>query len=464
MDRNASRTIVIVDFCSICTLCPQCSAAIWDKFLTVHAKNPFDVIEAPEHLSEALFPSLTRVCPLVVRLHTPHFKFVEEGYHNLVPNFDQHVVGMLERLPIQECDVISSPSQSLADYVARDGGYDSSAIEIVRNPVDTQNFRPSTEASSSHDSAITVMFVGRLEQRKGVHFLVDAIPKVLQQTKLPVKFLLVGADTNTAAGGRSVRAELVASLASSGCLDKVEFVEHVPLMEMPDYYRKADICVLGSLYDNAPCTILEAMACGKPVVGSLAGGIPEYVAHNETGLLVMPADSLALANAITELVESKQKRTEFGAKALARVQNEFDRLAVARKAIETYELACRRFEQGKASALYRRSPQDGLRDFVGLLCAYQETACRFLYQHSFRFRMKTWVTEFAHRPRLFAGSRLVEMSDLVWRNGKKPASVVRLAARVKAEREKALSLQVDSIVGQFESVTDLPKQVQQIRR
>lgn len=426
----------------------KCSTALWAEFLRAHSIKPFDVIEAPEHLAEALFPALTRVCPLVIRLHTPHFKFVEERYHNLIPNFDQHVVGMLERIAIQECDVISSPSQSLADYVAKDGGYDSANIEIVRNPVDTQKFNPSNAAGGD---SVTVLFVGRLEQRKGVHFLVDAIPQVLKQTTIPVKFMFVGADTKTASGGRSVREELVRSLTESGCLDKVEFVEHVPLTEMPDYYRRADICVLGSLYDNAPCTILEAMACGKPIVGSLAGGIPEYVDHDKTGVLVMPADAAALANAIAKLVQEPEIRSKFGVNALNRVRAEFDRIVVAHKAIATYELARDRFLQSRQKALYRRSPDEAVRDFVSLLCAYQETACNFLYLHSLRFRIKTWLSECTHRPRLFAATRVVALGELLWKDCTKPALLLKLAERVRVQRERIQAQQIDSIVEQFAS-------------
>ena len=104
---------------------------------TAPRDKPFDVVEAPEHLAEALFPALTKACPLVVRLHTPQFKIVDEGFHNLTPNFDQQLTGMLERMTILQADLVTSPSQNLANYVCNDTGSAAlSSVCMIANPVD----------------------------------------------------------------------------------------------------------------------------------------------------------------------------------------------------------------------------------------------------------------------------------------------------------------------------------------
>ncbi len=95
----------------------KAAVAMWRRFLSLHRQIQFDIVEAPDHLAEGLFVALTGVAPLVVRLHTPHFKLVADGYHNLSRDLDNDVVANLERLAILEADLASSPSIDLAGFV-----------------------------------------------------------------------------------------------------------------------------------------------------------------------------------------------------------------------------------------------------------------------------------------------------------------------------------------------------------
>lgn len=381
----------------------KCGLALWRKFLEVHSAQPFDVVEAPEHLAEALFPALTKVCPLVVRLHTPHSKFIAERYHNLTPSFDHNLVAILERMPILEADVLSSPSEDLADYVAQDCGAVRNNICIVRNPVDANRFHPHGPRAIPAGEHINVFFAGRLEERKGIKYLLGAVPAVLKAVP-HARFIVVGADTMTGPAKTSVLESLKKQLAASGCAHAVQFVNHVPLDQMPDYYRSADICVVPSLYENAPYTVLEAMASGKPVVGSSAGGTKEYIVHNSTGLIVPPSDSEAIAAALIELISDETKRLQFGRNGRQRVMESFERSVIVRQAVGTYELARARFQS--QDSLYRRPPEQSLRDFTNLLHSYHQNLCQLIYAHSFRFRLNTWLKLLRSRPRL-AVARLV---------------------------------------------------------
>lgn len=375
--------------------------ALWRKFLEVHSVRPFDLVEAPEHLAEALFPAITRVCPLVIRLHTPHSKFIREKYHNLNAGFDHRLVSILERMAMIEADLLSSPSIDLASYVASDTGVEPAEIRIVRNPVDTKRFCPNGPKALSNSDGPLIFFAGRLEERKGVHYLIDAVPAVL--AKVPnAKFVIVGADTKTGPGKTSVLAELHRRLAASGCAQAVQFVNHVPLAEMPNYYRSADICVVPSLYENAPYTVLEAQSTGKPVIGTSAGGSPEYVAHDETGLVVPPRDSHALAEAIVDLSLNKDKREAMAKRARERSLSQFDREIIAQHAIASYEFAIEQYKSEKPNALFKKSSDQSLRDFVEVLYAYHNSLCDLIYRHSLSYRAKYWIRNFAARPRLCA--------------------------------------------------------------
>src|SRR5262249_40356732 len=64
------------------------ASALWQKFTEIHKEKPFDVVDSPELLAEGFFASLSKVAPLVIRLYTPHSKFIAEGLHNVSPSFD----------------------------------------------------------------------------------------------------------------------------------------------------------------------------------------------------------------------------------------------------------------------------------------------------------------------------------------------------------------------------------------
>ena len=373
--------------------------ALWRKFLEVHSVRPFDVVEAPEHLGEALFPALTHLCPLVVRLHTPHSKFMAERYHNINSSFDQELVAILERLPMLEADLLSSPSEDLAAYVAGDTGVNLDKIEIVRNPVDCKIFKPEGEVAIAADGRVTVFFAGRLEERKGIQHLIDAVPAILKEAP-NVRFIVVGADTKTGPGKTSVLVALQRKLAQNGCQSAVQFISHVPLNEMAAHYRSADICVVPSLYENAPYTVLEAQACGKPVIGTSAGGSKEYIADNESGLVVPPASAEALAKAIVKLALDQSLRQKMGLEARRRSLEKFDRTIIVGQALASYQLAINRFEQKADLPLYRHDPQKSLVDFVSLICAYHLNLCDLLYRHSISYRTRYWFELALKRPRL----------------------------------------------------------------
>ncbi len=152
-----------------------------------------------------------------------------------------------------------------------------------------------------------MIFVGRLEERKGINYLIDAVPKVVSQFK-DVEFVIIGDDTDTGAGHTSVLATLKESLKNSACESYVTFIDRVSLPELPNYYRSADISVVPSVYDNSPYTALEAMACGRPVIGTSGGGTKEYIIDGQSGLIIEPRDSAAIAAALLALLTDQGQR------------------------------------------------------------------------------------------------------------------------------------------------------------
>lgn len=411
------------------------TSSLWRKYAQLNNQSPFDVVETPEMFGESIFPALSRRTALVVRLYTPHFKFIAQRLNNVGNSFDHQFLAMLERMTILSADLLTSPSDDLAQFVSEDVNYPRQSIQIIRNPLDVARFCPAGAKFTNSDRRPTILFVGRLEERKGIRYLIDAIPQVV--AAIPqAKFVILGNDTAYAGKGSSVLAELKKSLERRNCTKHVQFIDRVPLEELPDYYRSADICVVPSLYDNSPYTCLEAMSCGKPVIGTSAGGIKEYVLDSKTGLIIPPADTNALAEAIIALLKDESRRQRFGEAARQHVLTNFNRLEIARQSVELYEQARSNFRSARHSALYRHPEESLLPATEELLWSYEKMLYDLLYVHSWRFRLKHWSSMIKNRPRLTAAKAVVKLSRLFSRatGMSLPSSVHELESKLETQR------------------------------
>lgn len=139
-----------------------------------------------------------------------------------------------------------------------------------------------------------VLYLGRLMERKRVVDLVRALPAI--RVAVPgARLAIVGRRT-------SYLARVMAEVSALGVSEAVSVIEHVPHAEVPSVLGAADCFVLPSAYEGFPFTILEAMACGVPVVGTAIPGIVDQIVSGENGLLVPVARPAELATAISSLL------------------------------------------------------------------------------------------------------------------------------------------------------------------
>ena len=176
-----------------------------------------------------------------------------------------------------------------------------------------------------HDAPL-VGNVAALVPHKGQRHLVDAAGLVLPKQP-DARFII--------AGEGELRPQLEHQIRQH------HLEKHVILAgfrsDILSLHKAFDIFVMSSVTEGLGTSILDAMACGKPVVGTTAGGIPEVVADGETGLLVPPRDPRAMADAITRLLSDHELRGRMGATGLARVLQCFSAEIMVRKTLEVYE-------------------------------------------------------------------------------------------------------------------------------
>ncbi len=207
-------------------------------------------------------------------------------------------------------------------------------IQVVYNGVDTERFNPQVNGESIRDShglgnSPVVLYLGRLAPYKGVHFLIEAIPLVLEEIP-DAKFLIGGAM-------RYDVADLGRLIKSLNVRDSVVFTGYVSNADVPRLYACCDVFCYPSLWEGFGLTPAEAQACGKPVVAFNTCAIPEVVENTQTGLLVEPRNVEALAEALVSLLQDKECCTRMGLKGRDRVLGRFSWDKAAEQTLQVYQ-------------------------------------------------------------------------------------------------------------------------------
>ena len=325
------------------------SAAVRRAVAEVRAREGLDLIESPEFHAQGLFSSFARGGPpMVVRLHTPAFICRRaNGTGPGASRFDTWLSEAAERWTALRAALVTSPSRALAEDVAQHWRIAPDSVRVVPNPIDEAEFLPRSGSGSAEP---LVLFVGRLERRKGIETLVAAWPKV--RTAVPhARARFVGDDHPSGPGGESMRAHLMKRLdAAAGAEHGVSFAGAVGRSALPAIYAAARVCVVPSLYENFPYSCLEAMACGCAVVASRVGGIPEIISHGVDGLLVEAGNAPALADTIIGLLQDEGQRRRLGARARQTACERFSRRAVLDQTIAAYRAMLAGRGRGSAAA------------------------------------------------------------------------------------------------------------------
>jgi glycosyltransferase involved in cell wall biosynthesis len=215
----------------------------------------------------------------------------------------------------------------LSEYTVRlllDLGLPRNKIIVLPNAVDTNTFKPSVSKEEN-----TVLYAARINQEKGLDVLLEALFHLDIQTHL----VIIGP-----VGNKSffVKIERLMRKVTEETSHKVTYLGHVDKGTLIDWHRKASVFVCPSVSDHFPISILEAMACGTPVVGTNVGAIPEVIENGVNGILAPPNDSKALAVALEELLADKKKRETYGENARRIVEKNFSWQTVIGRLIQTY--------------------------------------------------------------------------------------------------------------------------------
>lgn len=254
----------------------------------------------------------------------------------------------LEKTAMENADGIIAVSETMKQNVMDLYQIDPEKIQVIYNGVDTRFFcetsRPETLRSYGIDpDKPYILFVGRITRQKGIMHLIRAIAMV--DPDVQTVLCASAPDTREIAQEMETRVEKARETTGREIL---WISETIPLQDLPVLYSHAAVFVCPSVYEPFGIINLEAGACGTPVVAAAVGGIPEVVVHNETGLLVPFAAkedaeptnpekySADLADAINALLRSGEKRSQMGAAARKRIEQQFSWTSIARQTLDFY--------------------------------------------------------------------------------------------------------------------------------
>ncbi len=278
------------------------SLSVWllRKIGHILNRENFDVV----HLHEPLMP----VLPLAVLLrsnsvnvgtfHAVYGKFRNYGWsHPLLKYWFRRLDGRI------------AVSPAARKYVSR---FFPSDYQIIPNGIDVDYFsKDVTPIPGLDDGKTNILFVGRLEKRKGLRYLLEAYGRL--KWEFPnVRLVVVGPGNPDKDCYR---------ILSERSLDDVVFMGGVPYHDLPRYYRSAHIFTAPATgRESFGIVLLEAMAAGRPVVASSIEGYSNVVNHGEEGLLVPPKDSVALFDTLARLIRDPDLCNHMGERGMERAQ------------------------------------------------------------------------------------------------------------------------------------------------
>jgi len=274
------------------------SLRLASRIKAVLAEENFDII----HLHEPFMPML---CTAVLRFSnttnvgTFHACQARVGY-----NWGKPISTIMLKRRARKLHGKIAVAKPAMEYASK---YVPGYYNIIPNGVDLERFSPNVLPIEEFcDGKLNILFVGRLESRKGLNYLLKAYKRVKQEIPNS-RLIIIGPGTR-------LRHKYEKEVKRNDLRDVV-FVGYVDQGELPRYYKTADIfCSPATGRESFGIVLLEAMAIGKPIVASNIEGYASVMTHGAEGLLVPPKDKEGLAQALITLMTDESLRQQMGAR------------------------------------------------------------------------------------------------------------------------------------------------------
>lgn len=363
------------------------AAAVYKELDRIHGLNGLDVVSAPIWLCEGAVSNFDDRWATMLYLVTTMGTIAQVGG---APD-NAHVRQMiaLEREAVRSARYIYANSRAILEKATTEaGGTRGKPFVVHHASKDVAHQYPPSERS---DGRVRILFVGRIEVRKGVDVLLDAAYRVLERFP-EAELHLIGRHNPVEGENMSILDRHRQSVAGRPDLDaRIRFHGGLPDDALRRAYADCDLLVLPSKYESFGLVLTEAMMFSKPVIGVRSGGPTEIVVDGENGFLVPPDDSDALADAIGRLVASAELRTRFGARGRQIYEQRFTTEIMVANTIDCHREVVRE----RAGSVGLGNVSNSLAGFVRSVCGVSEDASRVAARELLAPRLPFGVPDYA---------------------------------------------------------------------
>lgn len=235
----------------------------------------------------------------------------------------------IQRLYLKRSPTIITVSDWMRRLLEQNYGLD--GVKVIHNAVDHNFFSPEKKNNPVRGldtEKPVVLFSSRMTAAKGAHYLIAAIPRIIQENK----------DVHFVFSGAGAREPWVNILEKEG-VDRsyYSFLGYLDYPELAGLYARAQVFVVPSLYENLPIRILEAMSSQAAVVATNICAIPEAITHDQNGILIPPGDPGAIAENVTSLLQDKDYSGRLARNARKTVVEKFSWEKIGKETERVYE-------------------------------------------------------------------------------------------------------------------------------
>jgi glycosyltransferase involved in cell wall biosynthesis len=239
---------------------------------------------------------------------------------------------LFEEMSIKNGNYFRSPSEAVRTDASKRFDIDISRITAIPNPVSTQPF----DAIAKHHSGdirFHILFIGRLERRKGAELLLAGMKEILKIDD-HIHVTIAGETEMSDADGYRHAIERTLDQQQR---ERVWFLGSVDRSNLFILYCRSSVLLAPSLFENAPYSILEAMSAGLPVVASNSGGIPEIIVNEKHGLLFNNTEVGSMVECIRKIYEQREFGLKLAENAYNHIKSAFSPEIISQKTISFYE-------------------------------------------------------------------------------------------------------------------------------
>ena len=316
------------------------SATALEEAKRISTHRRIDAVEAPIWDCEGVAFLLDRRWPLITSLHTTLDFWLDSHPHkrndyDWINTFFSPMLS-LERELMTKADGVRANSKAIVNKIEQRYQIQ---IPIRAIKLVPHGMAPAVKAlEKKPNSDIVILFVGRLELRKGIDIFLQALPLVFEA--IPnAKVRIIGDNSLVGPDGFTFMDQFKSEHANKNWLGNVCFKGRVGQDVLLSAYESCDIFVAPSRFESFGLIFLEAMREGKPVIGCNAGGMPEVVSHGVNGLLVEPGDTQQLTDAILQLGMNGDLRQQMGEAGKRIFEEKFTAKRMAEESFALYDLA-----------------------------------------------------------------------------------------------------------------------------